>query len=112
MSTRTWVPTSVKSQPPAVFLKNIQTTEVPGLTDARCTLLSRAKDITNLLQDEERLRQERRSRGAMQDRMAGVTRRSEDDDENLRRSVVPFLSKTRRETGPHDPDILSLAWAP
>jgi len=31
----------------------------------------KAKDITNLLQDEERLRSERRSRGAMRDRMLG-----------------------------------------
>ena len=31
----------------------------------------KAKDITNLLQDEDRLRAERRARGAMRDRMLG-----------------------------------------
>ena len=39
--------------------------------DVGTNVRQKAKDITNLLQDEERLRAERRSRGAMRDRMLG-----------------------------------------
>lgn len=39
--------------------------------DVGANVRQKAKDITNLLQDEERLRAERRSRGAMRDRMLG-----------------------------------------
>lgn len=39
--------------------------------DVGANVRQKAKDITNLLADEERLRAERRSRGAMRDRMLG-----------------------------------------
>ncbi|WVO13472.1 hypothetical protein L204_101089 [Cryptococcus depauperatus] len=39
--------------------------------DVGANVRQKAKDITNLLQDESRLREERRSRGAMRDRMLG-----------------------------------------
>ncbi|WVQ82303.1 hypothetical protein IAT38_004431 [Cryptococcus sp. DSM 104549] len=39
--------------------------------DVGANVRQKAKDITNLLQDEARLREERRSRGAMRDRMLG-----------------------------------------
>ncbi|UOH82535.1 hypothetical protein LQV05_005242 [Cryptococcus neoformans] len=40
--------------------------------DVGSNVRQKAKDITNLLQDESRLREERRSRGAMRDRMLGT----------------------------------------
>lgn len=40
--------------------------------DLGANVRQKAKDITNLLQDDERLRRERRSRGAMRDRMLGT----------------------------------------
>jgi epsin len=39
--------------------------------DVGANVRQKAKDITNLLADEDRLRAERRSRGAMRDRMLG-----------------------------------------
>lgn len=39
--------------------------------DVGANVRQKAKDITNLLQDEDRLRAERKSRGAMRDRMLG-----------------------------------------
>ena len=39
--------------------------------DVGANVRQKAKDITNLLMDEDRLRAERRSRGAMRDRMLG-----------------------------------------
>ena len=39
--------------------------------DVGANVRQKAKDITNLLADEERLRAERRARGAMRDRMLG-----------------------------------------
>lgn len=42
-------------------------------TDCSCAIVrQKAKDITSLLLDEQRLKEERRSRHQMQDRMAGV----------------------------------------
>lgn len=40
-------------------------------SDVGANVRQKAKDITNLLQDEDRLRSERRARGAMRDRMLG-----------------------------------------
>ncbi|RSH88772.1 hypothetical protein EHS25_003000 [Saitozyma podzolica] len=78
--------------------------------DVGANVRQKAKDITNLLQDEERLRAERRSRGAMRDRMLGnladsglrgdrdfgdrsegasrpPPNRSRNEDEDLRRAI-------------------------
>ncbi|KAL7411757.1 hypothetical protein BDY24DRAFT_394736 [Mrakia frigida] len=72
--------------------------------DVGANVRQKAKDITNLLQDEERLRQERRSRGAMQDRMAGVQRRSgEEDNENVHRRPVEV--QRRKPTRNEDDDL-------
>lgn len=77
----------------------------------------KAKDITNLLQDEERLRAERRQRGAMRDRMLGniadsglrgeedfgatpegrdrrAAGRNRDDDEELQRAIQASMDST------------------
>ncbi len=61
--------------------------------DVGANVRQKAKDITNLLQDEERLRAERRSRGAMRDRMLGNIAESglqgEEDFGGPRRSPPP-----------------------
>lgn len=51
-------------------LKEFQYVDEEG-KDQGANVRQKAKDITNLLQDEGRLRQERRSRASMRDRMAG-----------------------------------------
>jgi epsin len=51
--------------------------------DQGANVRQKAKDITNLLMDEARLRQERRSRANMRDRMLGQARDDDDDDEPL-----------------------------
>jgi epsin len=59
--------------PPADFLRTLKEfvyVDEAG-KDVGTNVRQKAKDITNLLQDEERLRAERRSRGAMRDRMLG-----------------------------------------
>ncbi|EJD00537.1 ENTH-domain-containing protein [Fomitiporia mediterranea MF3/22] len=59
--------------------------------DQGANVRQKAKDITNLLQDESRLREERRNRASMRDRMAGGTNGLSDfDDENeTRRKQQP-----------------------
>ena len=51
-------------------LKEFVYTDESG-KDVGANVRQKAKDITNLLQDEDRLRSERRSRGDMRDRMLG-----------------------------------------
>ncbi|KAI0791320.1 hypothetical protein C8Q75DRAFT_732423 [Abortiporus biennis] len=54
--------------------------------DQGANVRQKAKDISNLLTDESRLRQERRSRAHMRDRMVGAGGGDEfDEDENARR---------------------------
>ena len=54
--------------------------------DQGANVRQKAKDITNLLQDESRLRQNRKNRASMRDRMAGNSRGDLDDgDENQSR---------------------------
>jgi len=59
--------------------------------DEGANVRQKAKDITNLLQDDSRLREERRSRGNMQERMSGRAPENSDDfgengeDENAHR---------------------------
>ena len=85
-------------------LKEFQYIDEEG-KDQGANVRQKAKDISNLLTDESRLRQERRSRASMRDRMAGTSGTSrgmgEDDEiyenENVRRrsrSLPP-----RRATG-------------
>jgi epsin len=67
--------------------------------DQGANVRQKAKDITNLLMDEDRLREERRSRAHMRDRMirgAGGEFDREDDDENqLRRDQANSLAGKR-----------------
>ncbi|KAF8995545.1 hypothetical protein BDQ17DRAFT_1285025 [Cyathus striatus] len=70
-------------------LKEFQYVDEDG-KDQGANVRQKAKDITNLLQDESRLREERRARASMRDRMirgAGSGEFGEDDleDENRRR---------------------------
>ena len=54
--------------------------------DQGANVRQKAKDITNLLQDDARLRQERQSRSTMRDRMTGRNGYDEDDESSARRS--------------------------
>lgn len=82
-------------------LKEFQYIDEEG-KDQGANVRQKAKDISNLLTDESRLRQERRSRASMRDRMAGSSNGMGDDfdpgeNENIRRrsrSLPP-----RRATG-------------
>lgn len=68
-------------------LKEFQYIDEDG-KDQGANVRQKAKDITNLLMDEDRLREERRSRAHMRDRMirgAGGDFNREEEDENLRR---------------------------
>jgi epsin len=70
-------------------LKEFQYIDEDG-KDQGANVRQKAKDITNLLQDEDRLREERRNRAHMRDRMihGGPTDDGgddQDDDENTRR---------------------------
>ena len=71
--------------------------------DQGANVRQKAKDITNLLQDEARLRQERRSRASMRDRMTGGGDAGADEqpDENAARkrqqSQPPASSRRNRD---------------
>lgn len=67
-------------------LKEFQYVDEYG-KDQGANVRQKAKDITNLLTDEGRLRQERRSRASMRDRMLGAPGDDDglDGDENSRR---------------------------
>jgi len=68
-------------------LKEFQYIDEDG-KDQGANVRQKAKDITNLLMDEDRLREERRSRASMRDRMVrGVSGdfQRETEDENSRR---------------------------
>lgn len=66
--------------------------------DQGANVRQKAKDITNLLQDESRLREERRSRASMRDRMVrgGGEVVDEVEDENTHRRARPQPSGSRR----------------
>lgn len=66
--------------------------------DQGANVRQKAKDITNLLVDEARLREERRSRASMRDRMVGGPSRDEAGDENeSRRNRNPNQDRDRRK---------------
>ncbi|KAJ3709953.1 hypothetical protein C8R42DRAFT_617405 [Lentinula raphanica] len=79
-------------------LKEFQYIDEDG-KDQGANVRQKAKDITNLLQDESRLRQERRARASMRDRMIrGATSdgdHEDPDDENDRRRTDPRASSRR-----------------
>lgn len=62
-------------------LKEFQYIDEDG-KDQGANVRQKAKDITNLLQDEGRLREERRSRASMRDRMIRGASTADDDDED------------------------------
>lgn len=74
--------------------------------DQGANVRQKAKDITNLLQDESRLREERRSRAHMRDRMAGSTQDEHPlGDESFGRRT----GGSRRQAGPAEDDELNKA---
>ncbi|KAG0287455.1 hypothetical protein BGZ98_004636, partial [Dissophora globulifera] len=75
-------------------LKEFQYIDEEG-KDQGSNVRQKAKDITSLLSDEERLKEERRSRNAMQDRMGG--RRSDEDVYGVRRT--PSYERPRDRSG-------------
>ncbi|KAF7791474.1 hypothetical protein EIP86_002490 [Pleurotus ostreatoroseus] len=85
-------------------LKEFQYIDEEG-KDQGANVRQKAKDISNLLTDESRLRQERRSRASMRDRMAGTSGTSRgmgDDDEIYENENVRRRSRSlppRRATG-------------
>jgi epsin len=85
-------------------LKEFQYVDEYG-KDQGANVRQKAKDISNLLMDEARLRQERRSRANMRDRMVGSRGEGEDDmqDENAtRRSRTPPRGGGRGRGGDDD----------
>lgn len=80
-------------------LKEFQYIDEDG-KDQGANVRQKAKDITNLLMDEERLREERRSRAHMRDRMirgangeSGEYSREEEDENALRRGGPALAGK-------------------
>ena len=91
-------------------LKEFQFVDEYG-KDQGANVRQKAKDITNLLTDEARLRQERRSRAHMRDRMTGTSGRhsadfGEEENENDRRRS---RSLPPRRTGRGEDDELRRA---
>ncbi|KAH7099985.1 hypothetical protein BKA62DRAFT_707906 [Auriculariales sp. MPI-PUGE-AT-0066] len=75
--------------------------------DQGSNVRQKAKDITNLLMDENRLREERRTRAHMRDRLSkGHPGEGDDDDNNVRREPQP---RQRRGGGGGDDDELRRA---
>ena len=70
-------------------LKEFQYIDEDG-KDQGANVRQKAKDITNLLQDESRLREERRSRAHMRDRMARGTGSDDRDENKSRRTPENF----------------------
>lgn len=70
------------------------------MKDQGANVRQKAKDITNLLQDESRLRDQRRSRAFMRDRMLNGERApGEEEDENVRRRSQSAPSRNPRRAG-------------
>lgn len=81
--------------------------------DQGANVRQKAKDITNLLQDEGRLREERRARANMRDRMVrgnnGDAGDEFADDENSARRQQGVASPSRRRNGNREEDDLKKA---
>ncbi|KAI0331570.1 ENTH-domain-containing protein [Cubamyces sp. BRFM 1775] len=90
-------------------LKEFQYVDEEG-KDQGANVRQKAKDITNLLQDEARLRHERRDRAMMRDRMTrGRNGAGEDEDESERRRSQSVPSSRRRNGGNREDDDLRKA---
>ena len=87
-------------------LKEFQYVDEYG-KDQGANVRQKAKDITNLLQDDSRLRHERRSRAHMRDRMlgeeSGPTSRPSDDENQSRRS--PTIDPARTQQNRDDDEL-------
>ena len=82
-------------------LKEFQYIDEDG-KDQGANVRQKAKDITNLLQDESRLREERRARAHMRDRMirgAGEDPIGEFEDENRQRRSTSVVNSTNGLSG-------------
>ena len=92
-------------------LKEFQYIDEEG-KDQGANVRQKAKDITNLLQDESRLRRERRDRASMRDRMVRGRQDGGDDDEgdeNSRRRSQSVPGGGRRRNGNREDDDLRKA---
>lgn len=89
-------------------LKEFQYVDEYG-KDQGANVRQKAKDISNLLTDEARLRQERRSRANMRDRMIGQRGEGEDEllenENHRRRSGTPTRASGRRRGGDDDDEL-------
>ncbi|KAL1942254.1 hypothetical protein VTO73DRAFT_6318 [Trametes versicolor] len=86
-------------------LKEFQYVDEEG-KDQGANVRQKAKDITNLLQDESRLRHERRDRAMMRDRMVrGRGEGGEDDSENAQRRSQSLPSRKRNGGGREDDEL-------
>ncbi|KAK0521634.1 hypothetical protein OC835_006830 [Tilletia horrida] len=65
--------------------------------DQGANVRQKAKDITNLLQDEGRLREERRSRANMRDRMGGGSGQAEEEEARRRRQQQQQQPRRNKE---------------
>jgi len=70
--------------------------------DQGANVRQKAKDITNLLMDEARLRQERLSRANMRDRMMGQPGNDDDNDESLAPRGDENSARRMRKAGGED----------
>ncbi|CDO68512.1 hypothetical protein BN946_scf184998.g9 [Trametes cinnabarina] len=89
-------------------LKEFQYIDEEG-KDQGANVRQKAKDITNLLQDESRLRLERRDRAKMRDRMIKGRSGGEDDDQDFPRSRSQSLPPRRRNGNNNEDDELRKA---
>ncbi|OSC97001.1 ENTH-domain-containing protein [Trametes coccinea BRFM310] len=85
-------------------LKEFQYIDEEG-KDQGANVRQKAKDITNLLQDESRLRHERRDRAMMRDRMIKGNNGVDDDSENSRRRSQSLPPRRRNGTNREDDDL-------
>lgn len=93
-------------------LKEFQYVDEDG-KDQGANVRQKAKDITNLLQDESRLREERRARASMRDRMirgaGGVDGEEEDENELRRKHNAPPTGSLNGKRPNRDEDELRKA---
>lgn len=88
-------------------LKEFQYVDEYG-KDQGANVRQKAKDISNLLTDEARLRQERRSRAHMRDRMTGSSRPEDgtaDENENSARRSRSLPARSGRRGGEDDDEL-------
>jgi len=89
-------------------LKEFQYVDEDG-KDCGANVRQKAKDISNLLSDPSRLREERRSRAHMRDRMLRGTPGFEDEDENVRRRSSGGPPPRKNRTAEKDEEDLRRA---